>query len=56
MVCIRLSADGGGYAAERHETDGKMISWAAVAEAIAAFSKGVLFALELFGGWHEPEE
>ncbi len=53
MVCIRLSADGGGYAAERHETDGKMISWAAVAEAIAAFSKGVLFALELLGDWND---
>ena len=53
MVCIRLSADGGGYAAERHETDGKMISWAAVAEAIAAFSKGVLFALELLRDWND---
>lgn len=56
MVCIRLPADGGGYAAGRRETDGKMISWAAVAEAIAAFSKGVLFALELFAGWHESEK
>ena len=53
MVCIRLSADGGGYAAGRHETGGKMISWAAVAEAIAAFSKGVLFALELLGDWND---
>ena len=26
-----------------------MISWVAVAEAIAAFSKGVLLALELLG-------
>jgi len=32
-----------------------MISWAAVAEAIAAFSKGVLFALELLERWHESE-
>ena len=53
MVCIRLSADGGGYAAGRHETDGKMITWAAVAEAIAAISKGVLFALELLGEWKD---
>ena len=30
-----------------------MITWAAVAEAIAAFSKGVLFALELLGEWKD---
>lgn len=33
----------------RHGLCRKMITWAAVAKAIAAFSKGVLLALELLG-------
>ena len=33
----------------RHGLCCKMITWAAVANAIAAFSKGVLLALELLG-------
>ena len=48
-VCIGLPAHSGSAADRRHGLCRKMITWAAVAKAIAAFSKGVLLALELLG-------
>lgn len=49
LVCIGFPAHSGTAADRRHGLCRKMITWAAVANAIAAFSKGVLLALELLG-------
>lgn len=48
LVCSGLPA-GSRSASARRDSDGrKMISWAAIVNAIAAFAKGALLALELF--------
>ena len=49
LVCIGFPAHSSTAADRRHGLCCKMITWAAVANAIAAFSKGVLLALELLG-------
>lgn len=49
LVCIGFPVHSGTAADRRHGLCRKMITWAAVAKAIAAFSKGVLLALELLG-------
>ena len=49
LVCIGFPAHSSTVADRRHGLCRKMITWAAVANAIAAFSKGVLLALELLG-------
>ena len=48
LVCSGLPAGGCGTSARRDPAGRKMISWAAIVNAIAAFAKGALLALELF--------
>lgn len=48
LVCSGLPAGGCGASARRDSAGRKMISWAAIVNAIAAFAKGALLALELF--------
>lgn len=48
LVCSGLPADSRSTSARRDSTGRKMISWAAIVNAIAAFAKGALLALELF--------
>ena len=48
LVCSWLSAGSCGTFAWRDSAGRKMISWAAIVNAIAAFAKGALLALELF--------
>lgn len=48
LVCSGLSAGSRSASARRDSAGRKMISWAAIVNAIAAFAKGALLALELF--------
>ena len=48
LVCSGLPAGSRSASARRDSASRKMISWAAIVNAIAAFAKGALLALELF--------
>ena len=48
LVCSVLPAGSRSASAQRNPAGRKMISWAAIVNAIAAFAKGALLALELF--------
>ena len=48
LVCSGLPAGSRSASARRDSAGRKMISWAAIVNAIAAFAKGALLALELF--------
>lgn len=48
LVCSGLPAGSRSASARRDSAGRKMISWAAIVNAIAAFARGTLLALELF--------
>lgn len=48
LVCPGLPAGGRSASARRDSAGRKMICWTAIVNAIAAFAKGALLALELF--------
>ena len=48
LVCSGLPAGSCGTFTWRDSAGRKMISWAAIVNAIAAFARGALLALELF--------
>ena len=47
LVCSGLPTGGRSASARRDPADRKMICWAAIVNAIAAFARGALLALEL---------